>query len=601
MNHVANGQMKYINKCEGTFNTDNGCPCNPSTTSTSGPVPPVLLNWPAFIVGQDPNTDYNISYAVAMGSVYVTGFFTGTIHLYNGGTPDTTSEPPVITLVGSGASIFDAFVASYSATGQVQWATIIRTNTGNATQGFAIKTTATNVFVCGLYDGEAEFFNAVTSGTFQPAAGMGQERLNTLVYAPPAPSTPVASTTSISQFTAAFDIATGQVNWVTKVDNIINVLSSIPIAGDGLLFDMAINEVDGYIYVSGYFRNTLYIYSPGTSLPTNPYANDSLTSISNNCDMFLIQYDIAGNFQWAGQTYSQNNTSYSFGTGIACDRDNVYVTGAFKDNVNYLKTTTEGLTAIGTLPGFALVGSGYGMFMLAYTTNGAFSWVSQGVTSANVPCMGESITLDATGVYTSFIYSDTVTIYSGENPGPPTITPIGLSPTGAQTYLIVKYNLLTGAIIWIQQIQNTTSTALWGLGASLSTDGSGVYLTSSYDGQLSLFNTAQYQPGSFGTPISVNNFSGAGMSFFLVKYDTQGTIQWITGGAGNNTTGFYGHGVDTDGTTVYLTGFGNGLINFYNANGTNVSTNVAFTFNPSPSIAPYSYVVKYNTSGQLID
>jgi hypothetical protein len=86
----------------------------------------------------------------ATGNVYVTGYYTGTVTIFN------ADETTFGTLANSGSNA--AFVVKYNTSGTTQWATRIDGTGGD--QGQSIATDATgNVYVTGYYTGTVTIFN----------------------------------------------------------------------------------------------------------------------------------------------------------------------------------------------------------------------------------------------------------------------------------------------------------------------------------------------------------------------------------------------------------------------------------------------------------
>lgn len=598
INNVSNGQMKYIRKCDGTFGIDNGCPCETgiSASQSSGPAP--LVNWPAFIVGDDATTNMlSVSYSVSDDNqrVYITGLFSGTVNLFNGGVTDTTSEPWVIQLV-TATTLYDGFIACYSSSGQVLWATAIETRSpGTITQGFSITDDVTGVYVTGIFGdyvtptptpivtSSIDFYNGITSGIFD-GTGPADATLATTNLTP---------STNLAQFIVKYDTS-GVVQWVTKIDNYFLLIQPVEPKG----YQCSITTNGAYVFVSGNFFNNTTLYNGGTSaVGSSAYVFNLSNSIFNT---HLACYDTSGTFVWA--TYMESTGGASFGTGLTCDATHVYITG-FMGQIQYYdttigKTSPTPLSSLGTLTALNT-----GAFIISYTTDGvSLNWVAQvSKTSVNGGfTFGQSMSVDATGLYVAVLFAESADVYEAGIVNPVSITNSVSNAT--YNYAIIKYTL-SGSIAWIQQINDIgdSNTPLYEFfGSSISSDGNGVYVTSSYRiSPITLFTTATATgPGPTTTilsPIVANQFTDA----YLVKYDTSGTLQWMTAIGGTDAQN--GYGVVSNGTSLYVTGLGSSVTNFYNANGTNQPSVIGATLNPSPSPAQFTYLVKYNSNGQLVN
>ena len=157
---------------------------------------------------------------------------------------------------------------------------------------------------------------------------------------------------------------------------------------------------------------------------------------------------------------------------------------------------------------------------------------------------------------------------------------------GTSDVFVVKYNT-SGTVQWVARICGSGTSASNEFGYGIASDSSAnVYVTGRTD---STVVTAFSSNGSaFGTTIPAGTFG------FIIKYDTNGSVQWVAyiGGSGAN----IGWAIATDsGGNVYATGvagFGStNPVNAINADGT-----TGGTFIPSSNDA---FVVKYNTSGTV--
>jgi hypothetical protein len=607
LSNVVNGQMKYINKCDGAFNVDTGCPCIPSTNQGIPSVIPPLLNWPAFIVGNDDTASMlSVSYSVSDDGqrVYITGLFSGTVNLYRGGVTDTTSEPWIIQLV-TATTLYDGFIACYSTSGQVLWATAIETRSpGTITQGFSITDDSTGVYVTGIFGDyinpttppsittTIDLYNGITSGVFN-GTGPADATLDTV--------TTGSQRTNLAQFLVKYD-TNGIVQWVTKIDNYS--LLTQPTEPKGLQYSICTNGTN--VFITGNFFVETTLYTSGiSSVGSAEYQFQPLPTPSNFLTL-LACYKSNGQFLWA--TYQTG--TISFGTGLSCDANNVYVTGYFGGTIDYYDTTIGKVSPTPLNSQGQLINANSGAFIMVYGVSGtSISWIAQALQTAanNGSSLGQSISVDSTGMYVSVQFSDSLDVYDGTPTGP-SGSPVTISnsvitpPEASVNYAIIKYNL-SGTIAWIQQINNigdtTTGIPYLSFGSSLSSDGNGVYFASTYNQPIDIFTTAtSIGPGPTSvalSPVTSNQTTDA----YLLKYNTAGTLQWMTIVGGISAQN--GNAVVSNGTNVYLTGLGVESTDFYDANGTSQPITVRATMNPSPSPAPFSFVAKYNTNGQMVD
>jgi hypothetical protein len=542
-------------------------------TTTSG--------WPALIVGDNENS---MSYSEAISfngdSVFTTGFFQGTVDLYEGGVTDPSTATPVITL-RTAIENTDGFVAAYNKAGQIQWATIIETRSGSRTVGYHIAVDNTGLYVVGSFDGFIEFYNGVTSGLLDPVEGTGVASL-TLGDSP------------IGLFIAKYSLS-GVVQWVTKIENVAN-------------FD---TFVQSQLYTTGICVNgsNLYVSGSFVDICANVYNSDDTIQItipSNFPGEFLInallvQYNTSGMAQWATKMdISMDVIEFggSVGVGIACDSTGAYMSGVVFGSVNYYNTVannTDTFSSLGSL--MNQIGLYPSMFIISYLADGTFNWVNQADNTDNnflLPGGGIRLSVDATGVYALSLYGDGLNVYT--NPGVYDVSEQLTSPVSdILNFAIVKYST-AGQVLWINKITNLSppdlsnfSNAACGIYA----DGSSLYITGSIiDVSINL-----YIVGSTDPIASLNPIVSPGVDLFLVRYNAFGRPQWMTiAGSAEGTES--GVGVGFDGTHVFLTGWATGAVDFYNANGLSQPTTIITSMNGSDQ--NYSFVVEYDENGQVV-
>jgi hypothetical protein len=136
-------------------------------------------------------------------------------------------------------------------------------------------------------------------------------------------------------------------------------------------------------------------------------------------------------------------------------------------------------------------------------------------------------------------------------------------------------------------------------GFSISSDGSGLYVTGGF-GQDPI---GLYQSSTTGDPspqaATLSTAGDTNMNAFLVKYTLLGLLQWSTL-IGRSGSFAYGYGVTANTNVIYVTGMGNGIINLYHSNGLSQPNKIAVSLDPGAGTYFYSYVAKYNQVGQLL-
>jgi hypothetical protein len=173
---------------------------------------------------------------------------------------------------------------------------------------------------------------------------------------------------------------------------------------------------------------------------------------------------------------------------------------------------------------------------------------------------------------------------------------------GSSTYNIgiVKYTF-TGSVVWINKILNVDNTSgnAPTIGFSISSDGSGLYVTGGF-GQNTI---GLYQSSTTGDPTpqvaTLSTAGGTNMNTFLVKYNLLGTLQWSTliGRSGSYA---YGYGVSANTNVIYVTGTANNAVDLYHSNGLSQPNKIATSLAPRAGTYFYSYVAKYDHTGQVL-
>ena len=232
----------------------------------------------------------------ASGNVYVTGYFNDTADF----DPDTAT----FNLTSNG--INDFFIQKLDTSGNLIWAKSVG-GTGYD-YGLSITTDASdNVYVTGGFQGIADFnpdtatFNLTSKGTY--------------------------------------DI------FIQKLDAGGNFIWAKSMGGTGIDYGASITtHASGNLHVTGYYTDTCD-FDPNA-------ATFNLTS-NGYTDVFIQELDTSGNFIWAK---SMGGIFDDYGHSITTDASgNVYVTGSFKDTVDFgLDTATFNFASNGYMDVFIL-------------------------------------------------------------------------------------------------------------------------------------------------------------------------------------------------------------------------------------------------------
>ena len=432
----------------------------------------------------------------------------------------------------------DAFIVKYSSNMTPLWAAKIGSSGAGIEIGYSIATDSSgNVYVTG-----------------QGGSGVTVTAFN-------ADGTAFGTTLANSGGGDAFIVkynTSGVVQWVARVAS----------TGDDIGYAITTDSSDN-VYVTGQGGSaTVTVFNAdgtafGTTLPN-----------SGSGDAFIVKYNTSGTVQWVARVASAGADS---GKGIATDSSgNVYVTGSGGSG------TVTAFNADGTAFGTTLANSGGGdAFIVKYNTSGTVQWVARVASTGDD--IGYAISTDSSGnVYVTGrgSFGATITVFNANGTAFGTTLP----NSGDTDAFIVKYNT-SGVVQWVARVACTSVDA----GFSITTDSGGnVYVTGQF-GTTGVITTVFNANGTaFGTTIGNLGNTEAG----IVKYNTDGVVQWVARVGGNGVD--RGYGIVTDnGGNMYVTGQGGSgaTVTAFNADGT------AFGSVIISNSGADTFTVKYDSSG----
>ena len=543
------------------------------------------VQWLAKIDGTGTGTN-EIGYAIATdssGNVYITGTGSALTAFNSNGTASG------ITIPNAGNS--DAFIVKYDTNGFVQW--IARIASTGADIGYGIATDSMgNVYVTGQGNGTVTAYNSdgTAFGTTLPNSAFvvkynsngfvewvarivgtgygittdssgnvyvtGQSTAGGAVTAFNSDGTAFGTTLSNAGSNDVFIVkynSDGFVQWVARV------ASTAQDIGYGIVTDSG-----GNVYVTGQGGADVSL----TAFNSDGTAFGTTVSSAGSNDAFLVKYDTNGVVQWLTRLTSPGQ---DIARSLAIDSDgNLYITGQY--TAARFSIYGSALSLFSTLPN----AGGTDAFVVKYGTSGDPQWAARiASTGADI---GFSIANDSSGnVYVTGQggIGAVVTAFSSDGVAFGTT----LANSGGNDIFIVKYNT-NGIVQWVARI-GTVSNDI-GLGITTDSDGS-VYVTGQCFGTGTAFSSNGV---AFGTLIGS---SGSGDAF-IVKYDTNGIVQWVA--RVGSTGGDIGYGIATDSSgNVYLTGQGGGVVTAFSSNGTAFGTTLAYAGGND------AFLVKYDTSG----
>jgi hypothetical protein len=449
--------------------------------------------------------------------------------------PPDPPQPDVLQLESANATQ-DGYIVNYTSDGVPSWAA--RIGGAAADSAYSIATdSAGNVYVAGVMVGRGYLYNA--DGT---------------QFLTPFNNTAISG--DFNPILVKYN-SSGVVQWAGRIGT--------PGTATSTAWSVTVDPSGNAIFTGtgGGNNNTVSIFNAdGTLFST-------FTPSGTASDAFIVKYNTSGAVQWVARVASSvEDTGYGVATDSA---GNVYVTGTYGGTVTAF--SSNGVAFSPTLAGTG----NSDVFIVKYNSTGIVQWAAR-MTSTNADTSFSIATDSAGNVYVTGIYGVTFTAFNASGTA---FSPTLVNAGGGDAF-IVKYNT-SGAVQWVTRIASTGTD----IGYGIATDTSGdVYVT----GQSGINVTVTaYSVGNiaFGTTLA----SLGQNDVFLVKYNSSGTVQWVTRLGTTNID--FGYSVATDsGNNVYITGqTGLAALAVYNSNGTLFGT----LSNTQPSLD--AFLVKYNSGG----
>ena len=252
----------------------------------------------------------------------------------------------------------------------------------------------------------------------------------------------------------------------------------------------------------------------------------TLMAAAGSADIFVAQYDVDGLLQWVKRAGGSGSDQ---GVGIAVDGSgNSYLTGYFNGTATFApgQANQTTLTSAGDRD----------MFVAKYDFIGTLVWVKRsGGTAAD---RGFSIAVDGTGnSYVTGLFNGSATFGQGQ------ANQTTLTSAGLDDIFVARYDS-NGTLQWAKRAGGTGTDGGLGIGV----DGFGnSYVTGWFTG------TATFGQGE---PNETTLTSAGDRDIFVVKYDSNGLLQWAkrAGAGGASTDQGVGIAVDPSGA-IYVSGY----------------------------------------------
>jgi len=348
-----------------------------------------------------------------------------------------------------------------------------------------------------------------------------------------------------SAFIVKYDSA-GNFKWATKM-SLDSESSGVGAAGEALSIDLHNN-----VYVTGTFSDiSLNIYNSNN--PNGDYVatiNGVGSDISYNG--FLIKYDSNGNYLWGSQIGGKDSNAYTQSSGCCTDfNNNVYLTGLFHDlscniyNANTNPANNSPAKILQKTSGI-LDPENFDAFVAKYDASGRVKWATKIGGTQNPHAASFSICSDLKNcVYLTGYFSElSLNIYDAHGNIKKTLT--NTSGTGNPEYsdaFISKYDS-HGNFKWAAQMGGKTP---FDQGISVSTDiNHNVYVSGSFsDLSFNIYNADGSIGYKLSNTIGVDGFDVEVLNTFLIKYNSNGYVQWAAkmGGTESNVASSIGLGI----------------------------------------------------------
>jgi len=411
------------------------------------------------------------------GNLYISGIFRSqTLTVYNS---DKTSFKTLSNGTGLDNQAYNTFIAKYNKDGSGQWATRIGGTGGQIPKNMVLGSD-NNIYLLGSYTSKPVTIYNTNDSSYVSFDNSG------------------TSTNDI--FIVKYG-SSGAISWATHLGSNGDENSSY------MNLDSANNV---YIYTN--YANTLWIYDKNNNTTTT--RNLTFTSTSTNSDLGIIKYDKDGNYKWSSRIGGLG-IKQTFDMKIDA-LNNIYISGYYC-GLNPLTFYSSSNTAFMDLSSNSSTITD--IFLAKYDSNGNGIY---GRRIGNTNQLGNSIVnfylsnpiplpIKTKNVYITGYYYAALTLYNADNSTLKTLT-----NDGTNDIFIAKYDT-SGIGQWATRISSTVSDTVFEM--ILDSDNKMYVYGRTNNGNVTLYNADNSQ---FKTITSPGYAIG-----YTVKYDTNGTIQWV--------------------------------------------------------------------------
>jgi len=276
-----------------------------------------------------------------------------------------------------------------------------------------------------------------------------------------------------------------------------------------------------------------------TSYFTNSLVPTSVSKFINTTGTlksFIYRTPKSGDVQWAngGSIGSSVGETVTIFSGTSDSSGNVFIVGQF------LGGLTFGSIALNSVSGSYSSG-----FILKLDSSGTAIWGAT-IGSSGGNCAFRGVSCDSTSnIYVTGFFISTASIFSSNG-----VSFGSLTSTGVADVITVKYDV-SGGVLWRAKAATLVSLKS-DIGYGIICDNSSAYVTGQFTGTTSSTSITFYNSNdtTYGTTLSGNLGN-----IFLVKYDSTGFVQWLTGAGSNGNDGVNAITLNPTNGDLYITGF----------------------------------------------
>lgn len=296
--------------------------------------------------------------------------------------------------------------------------------------------------------------------------------------------------------------------FLTKIDENGIVIWSRAFIGEGDNSTTTItNDNNGYIFLSGYYNNTL------------KFDNYQLNGPHARSDLFVTKLNTNGQVIWANSTRSNAN---NFGNSIASDKDgHLYLTGFMWDSVyfdNHLLISTNSL------------GLDQAFVSKIDATTGEFLWAigggGDGWSEGSTVAVDNNGDVVISGWYRNDVFFNDDSLTNGGN------------DNGPDDIFIAKFNS-QGSLKWLKTTRCNLYSGSNGLTINSNND---IFLTGYYRGLIR---------------VGVSNYQSTVSSYydiFALKLNQDGQFKWFKSFGGDSPMNDIGYGITHYNNSIFITG-----------------------------------------------